>query len=87
MMQSGTLQTLSFYVTEAAGNLTLGIYDANGPSGGPATLLAATSEFTPVVGWNTYPVINPVLLTPGTYWLAYAPTSNDLHFAVDRSVR
>ena len=33
--QSATIQTLSFYVTTAAGKLRLGIYDASGPGGGP----------------------------------------------------
>jgi hypothetical protein len=83
--QSGTLQSLSFYVTQAAGSLVLGVYDASGPNGGPGKLLAQTNSFTPVVGWNTVNVISPVHLTAGTYWLAYLPSDNNLHFRVDRT--
>ncbi|MEK7138619.1 MAG: hypothetical protein AAB799_00365, partial [Patescibacteria group bacterium] len=31
LSQTATIQSLSFYVTTAAGNLRLGIYDATGP--------------------------------------------------------
>jgi fibronectin type 3 domain-containing protein len=85
LAQAGTLQSLSFYVTQAAGNLRLGVYDASGPNGGPGKLLAQTNTFTPVVGWNTAAVTTPVALAAGTYWLAYEPTDNNLHFAVDRT--
>lgn len=53
LTQGGTLQSLSFYVTTAAGNLRLGIYDASGPGGGPGALLASTASFAPASGWNT----------------------------------
>jgi hypothetical protein len=85
LTQGGTLQSLSFYVTQAAGSLILGVYDASGPNGGPGKLLAQTNSFTPVVGWNTANVITPVHLAPGTYWLAYLPSDNNLHFRVDRT--
>ena len=78
--QSATIQTLSFYVTAAAGKLRLGIYDASGPGGGPGAKKAETNEVTPVVGWNTASVITPISLSPGTYWLAYLPSSDSLHF-------
>jgi hypothetical protein len=82
LSQTATLQSLSFYVTTAAGNLVLGIYDATGPGGQPGHLLATASQFTPIVGWNTRAVITPVVLAPGNYWLAYLPSDNDLHFVV-----
>jgi hypothetical protein len=85
LAQAGTLQALSFYVTQAVGSLRLGIYDATGPNGGPGALLTQTNAFNPVVGWNTAPVTTPVHLAPGTYWLAYVPTDNNLHFRVDRT--
>jgi hypothetical protein len=85
LTQAGTLQSLSFYVTQAAGSLGLGVYDATGPNGGPGKLLAQTNSFSPVVGWNTANVIAPVHLAPGTYWLAYLPSDNNLQFRVDRS--
>jgi hypothetical protein len=78
LSQPATIQSLSFYVTQASGNLILGIYDASGPNGGPGTLKAQTNSFIPVTGWNTANVITPVSLPAGTYWLAYLPSSNNL---------
>ena len=80
LSQAATIQSLSFYVTSASGQLRLGIYDDS--NGNPGTLRAETAAFTPVVGWNTKPVLTPVLLPAGTYWLAYLPQSNSLHFRV-----
>ncbi|HET6451999.1 MAG TPA: hypothetical protein VFI08_11845, partial [Spirochaetia bacterium] len=80
LAQSATLQTLSFYVTTAAGSLRLGVFDASGPSGRPGVKVAETNEITPVVGWNTASVVTPTLLAAGTYWLTYLPSSNALHF-------
>jgi hypothetical protein len=85
LSQAATLESLSFYVTQAAGNLVLGVYDATGPGGGPGRKLAQTAGFTPTVGWNTAPVSVPVSLAAGTYWLAYLPSDNNLHFRVDRT--
>src|SRR5215831_4202063 len=80
LSQPATINSLSFYVTQASGNLILGIYDASGPSGGPGALKAQTNSFTPVTGWYTKNVISPVSLPVGTYWLAYLPSSNNLAF-------
>jgi len=80
LSQAATIESLSFYVTQASGNLVLGIYDASGPNGGPGALKAQTNRFTPVVGWNTANVITPVPLPAGTYWLAYLASSNRLAF-------
>ncbi|MBX9637689.1 MAG: hypothetical protein K2Q45_09090 [Nitrosomonas sp.] len=77
--QVATLQSLSFYVTTAVGNLYLGVYNDNG-SGNPGTLAATTVSFAPTVGWNTQAVTVPVVLQPGTYWLAFLPSSNSLAF-------
>jgi hypothetical protein len=78
LLQSATIQSISFYVKSAAGTLRLGIYSSN--AGVPAALKAATPVFTPVAGWNTQNVTTPVLLQAGTYWLAYAPSSSALSF-------
>ena len=78
--QSATLESLSFYVTEAWGQLRLGVYDASGPGGGPGLKIAETDAFTAEDGWNTRAVTTPVLLEAGTYWLAYAPSRNRLAF-------
>jgi len=80
LSQAATINSLSFYVTQAAGELLLGIYDASGKGGRPGKLLAETKKFTTVKGWNTQNVITPVSLPAGTYWLAYLPNNNGLGF-------
>jgi chitodextrinase len=80
LAQAATLQSLSFYVTKAAGKLRLGVYDSSGPSGGPGGKVAETAEITPTTGWNTAPVTASIALSPGTYWLAYLPSSSSLAF-------
>jgi hypothetical protein len=82
--QSATLESLSFYVTAASGKLRLGVYDATGPGGGPGAKKAETAEITPGLGWNTAAVTAPVALAAGSYWLAYLPSDNNLHFRADR---
>jgi hypothetical protein len=83
--QTATLESLSFYVTQAAGKLRIALYDASGPGGGPGVLKSQTAEITPVVGWNTAPVTAQVTLAAGNYWLAYLPSDNNLHFRVERT--
>ena len=85
LTQAATIQSLSFYVTQAAGKLILGIYDDSGASENPGKLLATTNVFVPKVGWNTQNVVTPVTLAPGYYWLAYSPTSNNLNFVKKNS--
>lgn len=80
LTQAATVQSLSFYVTAASGNLILGIYDATGPNGGPGKLKASTLSFTPTKGWNTARVVTPVSLAAGSYWLAYLPSDGGLSF-------
>jgi hypothetical protein len=80
LSQTATIDSLSFYVTTAAGNLMLGIYDATGPSGGPGKLRAYTNSFATVEGWNTATVVKQISLPAGSYWLAYLPSSNSLSF-------
>jgi hypothetical protein len=80
LSQMGTILSLSFYVTTAAGKLRLGVYDSSGPNGGPGVKKAETNEITPTTGWNTANVTTPVSLSPGTYWLAYLSNNNGLHF-------
>jgi len=80
LSQAGSLQSLSFYVSQAAGKLRLGLYDAAGPGGGPGAKLAETAEITPAAGWNTVPVTSQVSLAAGTYWLAYLASDGNLHF-------
>jgi hypothetical protein len=76
---TSVLQSMSFYVTNAAGKLRLGVYDASGPGGGPGNKVAETAEISPVNGWNTA-TTSPTVLGAGTYWLAYFPSSSSLAF-------
>src|SRR5262249_20557757 len=81
LAQTATVQSMSFYVTTAAGKLRMGIYDATGPGGGPGVKKAETVEITAVgSSWNTAKVVTAVSLSPGTYWLAYLPSDNGLSF-------
>jgi hypothetical protein len=85
LSKTGTVRSMSFYVSQAAGSLRLGLYDASGPGGGPGTKKAETNAISPVVGWNTVNVVTPVALPAGTYWLTYLPSSNSLHFLLETS--
>jgi hypothetical protein len=78
LSQAATIQSLSFYAHNAAGTLRLGIYSNSGIV--PGAIMASTDPFTVAAGWNTANVVSPVVLQPGTYWLAYLPSSNDLQF-------
>ena len=80
LSQAATINSISFYVSVAQGHLRLGIYDASGPAGKPGQLLAQSTSFKPSNGWNTQNVTSPVVLQPGTYWLAYLPSSRGLRF-------
>jgi hypothetical protein len=75
---AGTLQSISFCVAQAAGQVRLGVYDSAG------NIVVQTGAFTPVTGWNTQPVGN-VPLPPGDYWLAWFVSSNGLTNGIDRT--
>ena len=76
---SSTVVSLSFYVTNPAGQLYLGIYDTDA-NGEPQNLKASTAVFTPTTGWNTQPVAGSVTLPAGKYWIAYHASSDNLGF-------
>src|SRR5208337_5301953 len=80
LAQLATIQSLSFYVVTASGNLVLGVYDSTGPSGGPGHLVAQTAGFATATGWNTKPTTTNPQMGAGTYWLAYLPKNNALVF-------
>jgi hypothetical protein len=81
---AGTLQSLSFYVTQATGTLVLGVYTVT-PSGMPGTLVAQTAEFTPVNGWNVASTTTNPTLQAGNYYLAYFPSSSGLSFVKENN--
>lgn len=78
----GELQSFSFYVDTAVGQLRLGIYDATGPSGGPGTLIVESGEFTPTTGLNVR-TVSGTIPSAGNYWLAHAPSSNSLVYRAE----
>jgi parallel beta-helix repeat protein len=80
LSQTAVLQSISFYVRVARGNLVLGVYDATGSGAGPGKLITQAAAFTPHTGWNTVPTEKTPTLAPGTYWLSYHPQSNSLGF-------
>lgn len=75
---AATIGSMTVYVHTAAGSMTMGIYDATGPGGGPGALKATTASFTPATGWNTINLTGPVALAAGNYWLAWETNSNTL---------
>ncbi len=75
LSQAARLQNISFYIVTANGTLRLGLYDSTGSNGNPGNKLAETVDITPVVGWNTVPVVTQVNLAAGTYWLSYEVSS------------
>jgi hypothetical protein len=81
---AGTLQSLSFYVTQATGTLVLGVYTVT-PSGMPGTLVAQTAEFTPANGWNVASTTTNPTLQAGNYYLAYFPSSSGLSFVKENN--
>lgn len=83
LSQTATIQSLSYYVSTAGGQMRLGIY--NNVASGPGSLMAQTAAFTPVTGWNTQAVVTPTQLTAGTYWLAFLPQNNTLAGRVNPS--
>jgi hypothetical protein len=84
LSQNATIQSMSFYVGTAAGNVRLAVYDNSGSGGGPGAKVAETAEIAPTItGWATANTTTHPVLTAGTYWLAYSPSSSSLHFRAD----
>ncbi|MBV9877125.1 MAG: PQQ-binding-like beta-propeller repeat protein [Verrucomicrobia bacterium] len=84
--QAGTLQSISIYVSSGqAGTMELGLYDNSGSGGGPGKQLASTAMFTVAQGWNTQPVITPIALPVGTYYLAFELQSSAVRLTMNNS--
>src|SRR6516225_5516911 len=84
LTQKATLKSLSFYIGTVSGSCDLALYNASVANGSPGALLAVSGPFTPVSGWNTV-TMSPVVLNPGSYWLAYEVSSNSMTFDVQNS--
>ena len=78
LAQGGTVQGCSVYARVAAGSIRIGIYDASGPGGAPRRLIVQTPSFVVANGWTMQGVTGPAFISPGNYWLAFLPTSNNL---------
>ena len=92
LTQSGTLQSMSFFVGSITGTnpkTILGIYASNAGGTAPGALIASTSSFVPQPNqWNVQTLTaaqgQSLNLTAGkTYWLAYqvSVTGGLIHFA------
>ena len=72
-IQNMTVDTISLYIENPAGNVRLGLYTDN--AGYPGNLLAQTGDITlGVNGWysGSLATISPISLSSGTtYWLAF----------------
>jgi hypothetical protein len=82
LAQPAVVNSLAFWVDNAAGQLELGIFDA-GPKknckGGK--LRAQTNPFNAnASSWNTAAPASPATLAAGYYCLAYLPSNNNLSF-------
>jgi hypothetical protein len=77
---------MSIYVTTAAGQVIMGIYDASGRGGSANVLKATTNSFTPTTGWNTVNVVTPVWLPAGNYWLAWNSNNNSLQVSMQNQM-
>jgi hypothetical protein len=82
LSQTAVLNSIRFWVDNAAGNLELAMFDSgpnNDCKGGK--LRAKTSSFNPIASsWNTAKPASPATLPPGNYCLAYLPSANNLSF-------
>jgi len=78
---TSTVKSFGIYVFTVSGTLVLGLYDNDGPSGGPGTLICQTAQFTPVVGWNEVVVQVETDVAPGEYWVCHHPSSSSLVYS------
>jgi hypothetical protein len=79
LSQNATLNSLGLYCYVPDGTVYLGLYNDN--NGAPGALLASTPASSLVAGWNTVLVSTPLVLTPGTYWLSFIPSSSTMEAA------
>jgi hypothetical protein len=70
LSEQATIKSISIYTKGSGCHEYLGIYDNN--SGLPGNLLTKTNELLPSSDWSWIeePVLDALLLSPGTYWMA-----------------
>jgi PKD repeat protein len=67
-----TISTLEYYIaTPGTNNFIASVYDDDGPSGTPGTLLFTVTIPVAVTGWNSVPVAPAVTLPSGGYYVAW----------------
>ncbi|MCB9136481.1 MAG: hypothetical protein H6636_13725 [Anaerolineales bacterium] len=79
-----SLQSISLYVNNPAGQLRLGLY---GDSGGyPGNLIIQSPSMLSATGWNTYNFPSPhITLDAGNYWLAFLPEDDALTLPIENT--
>ena len=81
-VSGGTLNSVSIYIGEissGSNGLKLGIYTDNGADA-PGTLIAGSSEFTPIANsWNTIPLSGSIAANT-KYWLAYRIDNSSIKY-------
>ncbi len=69
-----TIDGLGAWFGSSGGSVILGLYDDGGS--GPGDLLAYTDFETPAAGQNEFPVVTPVDITAGNYYLMWITSGN-----------
>jgi hypothetical protein len=82
LSQTAVLNSLSFWVDNASGQLKLGIYDSGPNNDCRSGKLKVQTEpfYTTANSWNTATPASPATLAPGNYCLAYLPSDSNLTF-------
>jgi len=85
LSESGNVTKLTYYTRSSVGAInTKGlIYDDDGGSGYPGTLMGITDVYNPdtTFGWDDAPFASPVALTAGDWWLGSVPQSGYVYIA------
>lgn len=81
---TGTVQSMSFYVNTASGNINLGLYADSG--GEPGALLCQTGNFAAASNqWNTRNTTTNPTVNSGNYWVAFLGLNSALSFPANLS--
>jgi hypothetical protein len=83
--QSVTLSQMSFNVQalNSPATIQMGIYTES--AGAPQNLFGQTAAFGLAGAYNTAPLITPVAICPGNYWIAFCLQTSGGYFGYDNS--
>jgi hypothetical protein len=73
---SATALSTSLYLSAAAGNVEMALYDSTGAGGAPGNLIAFTASVPAIVGWNTISLTSNPIVPAGSYWVVWQVDSN-----------